>query len=182
MELLSFTAKLNPKNQTDLKWATASELGSDYFMIEKSSDGKHFFDFKKVKAAGNSTSVLNYAAVDEKPFDGYTYYRLREVDFNTDAQYSQIESVFLADKVHSDAFLYPNPAVDLMYLKIIGTAYNEYRIIDAHGKILTESKLTLTEDENVYQIDCSKLASAVYMLLLKGKEKTETIRFVIYSK
>src|SRR3569832_318153 len=79
IELISFQAKAN-RNDIDILWSTASETNTSEFIIERTLDGQHFTEIKRVKAAGNSTSTLNYKVTDYNPFVGNNYYRLIEID------------------------------------------------------------------------------------------------------
>ncbi|PLX01273.1 MAG: hypothetical protein C0594_13500, partial [Marinilabiliales bacterium] len=81
VELLSFNAVAN-NNKVDISWITASELNSDYFIVQRSKDLTHIDDIANVDAAGNSLSTLNYYVEDNEPYQGISYYRLKEVDFD----------------------------------------------------------------------------------------------------
>lgn len=181
IELLYFKAKLSSNNVTQLNWSTASEQNSNYFMIEKSNDGIQFFDFKKVKAAANSTSIINYETIDENPFEGYTYYRLREVDFNNDEQYSDIETVYWTKDKNEQVILFPNPTNGITQLNIRGSIYSSYEIRDARSRLLLENKISYTNNESSNQINCSYLSQGIYLLVLRGKNETKTIRLEIMN-
>jgi hypothetical protein len=43
--------------------------------------------------AGNSSKELFYQAADEKPFDGVSFYRLRQTDFDGRTSFSRIVEV-----------------------------------------------------------------------------------------
>ena len=81
VKLISFEVKEN-NGAASITWSTASERNSDYFVVERSQNGQKFTDLKRVDAAGNSTSIKNYAVVDPSPLPGVSYYRLRQVDIN----------------------------------------------------------------------------------------------------
>ena len=92
IELINFTATLN-EQKNNLDWATASESNNDYFEVEKSTNGTDFEFLDKVKsksANGTSRYVLNYSTIDENPFNGYNYYRLKQVNFDGTFEYSKI--------------------------------------------------------------------------------------------
>ena len=57
-------------------WQTVSEQNSDYFEIWRSKDGLQFDYAGTVKAAGNSSSTLNYALADTHPYTGTSYYSI----------------------------------------------------------------------------------------------------------
>jgi hypothetical protein len=64
-----------------LKWATASEINSESFRIEKSTDGHQFSQVYLGSAAGNSAAVSLYETEDEAS-RSEVYYRLKQKDFN----------------------------------------------------------------------------------------------------
>jgi hypothetical protein len=59
-----------------ITWFTADEADIDSFIVERSSDAISFNEVGRVKAAGNSSSLLAYALLDKQPSPGVTYYRL----------------------------------------------------------------------------------------------------------
>jgi hypothetical protein len=92
IELLSFNAVCDDE-KVNLNWATASETNNDYFTIEHSKDAQTWETVAVMPGAGNSNSTLNYSAIDNQPFSGYTYYRLKQTDYNGNYTYSDIVSV-----------------------------------------------------------------------------------------
>jgi len=110
VELISFTGRVTDKETVELLWATASELNSDYFDIERSKDGLSFLPIGKVKAAGTSHDVLNYVFEDSLPSAGRSYYRLKQVDFDGQTSYSDVAKVDIVNQ--QGMKVYPNPVTD----------------------------------------------------------------------
>ncbi|MGZ4054986.1 MAG: hypothetical protein ACXVPM_08805, partial [Bacteroidia bacterium] len=81
IELLDEEAACSDKNVV-IKWTTATEKNNDFFTIERSIDGINFTDIGTVPGAGNSTSILNYSYTDYNSFNGISYYRLKQTDYN----------------------------------------------------------------------------------------------------
>ena len=73
--LLNFEARAEDK-YVMITWFTANEAGIDSFIVERSADAISFNEVGRVKAAGNSSSLLAYALLDKQPSPGVTYYRL----------------------------------------------------------------------------------------------------------
>ncbi|HEX5002449.1 MAG TPA: hypothetical protein VFW78_08120 [Bacteroidia bacterium] len=73
--LLNFEARAE-ENYVMITWYTAGESNIDSFIVERSSDAISFNEVGRIKAAGNSSSLLAYAIVDKQPSPGVTYYRL----------------------------------------------------------------------------------------------------------
>jgi hypothetical protein len=75
-----------------LQWKTATETNSDYFNIERSSNGQSFEVIGRVAASGSSASDINYTFTDASPLAGINYYRLSMVDKDNSSEYSKIVS------------------------------------------------------------------------------------------
>lgn len=137
VELLSFNADCNG-DKVSAEWETASELNSDYFTLEKSTDGTVFYPVATIPAAGNSSAIKKYSAEDVEPFSAASYYRLSETDFNGDKQIfdavavrgcgNDIISVFSSG---TDVTLLINSKED--------TNYSIF-LCDAAGKIILDKK------------------------------------------
>ncbi len=147
--LLTFNAVLN-NSQVDLNWITASEVNNDYFTIEKTRDGGNFEFVDKVKGAGNSNQKLYYKTVDFYPFEGLSYYRLKQTNF--DGSHSFSELVPIARNAKNKITVFPNPSVN-GYVTIALQNYLEreikIEILDINGKIVHSSDYHINKDENI---------------------------------
>jgi hypothetical protein len=72
---------------------TASEINSSHFEIYRSTDGLDYEMLGTLESAGNSQALLDYAFVDHSPKLGLNYYRLRQVDFDGMAEFSDLISI-----------------------------------------------------------------------------------------
>ena len=95
IELLFFKALVANENQVLCKWSTATEINNDYFTVEKTQDGINYEFVTNVTGAGNSNTTLNYSIIDPSPYLGISYYRLKQIDFNGQYTYSQLEPINL---------------------------------------------------------------------------------------
>lgn len=75
------------ENETQLIWKTASEINNDFFEVQRSCDGVNFLPIGTVLGAGDSYEVLNYSFNIKS---GKFYYRIKQVDFNGDFEYSNV--------------------------------------------------------------------------------------------
>jgi hypothetical protein len=109
IELLSFTAE-NRSGDVLLKWETNSETNNEYFTIEKSYDANSFSVVTTEKGTGNSHSLLQYSVIDKEPYNGISYYRLRQTDFDGKFTLSNLVSINIAKSDNSLSFeVFPNP-------------------------------------------------------------------------
>ncbi len=76
-----------------LTWTISSAASFDYFTIEKSKDGKNFEIALLIKSSGNIAELIDYCDVDFAPFNGISFYRLKQTDYFGQVVYSPIISV-----------------------------------------------------------------------------------------
>lgn len=77
-------------NRVELEWSTSSESNNDYFAVERADNNLEFKQIGVVDGSGTTEIQQFYSFVDELPAEGKYYYRLRQVDFNGDHEYSDI--------------------------------------------------------------------------------------------
>ncbi|MBI4647218.1 MAG: hypothetical protein HY738_11690 [Bacteroidia bacterium] len=92
IELLNFNGACYDKKIV-LNWSTASETNNDYFFVERSEDELEFSSIGIISGAGNSNNILTYHFVDESPFSGISYYRLKQTDYDGAYSYSGVVAV-----------------------------------------------------------------------------------------
>ncbi|MCF6352592.1 MAG: T9SS type A sorting domain-containing protein [Cyclobacteriaceae bacterium] len=127
IELLSFNANLSD-NIVELLWSTASEINNDYFTIEKSQDGKNFEIVNTIDGAGNTDGIKNYSAIDKYPYAGFSYYRLKQTDFDGASSYSHIELIRYEKEV--SVTLFPNPLTGNVFnIKMKGVEGQKVEIV-----------------------------------------------------
>jgi xyloglucan-specific exo-beta-1,4-glucanase len=101
-----------------LDWATALEVETDHFEVEKSADGRNF-SFEKIgirAAKGTSQTANHYSFLDKKPFAGQNFYRLRQMDRDGKSTFSNVISVEWKTE-NASISIFPNPTEGVFYLK-----------------------------------------------------------------
>ncbi len=171
IELLTFDAKLNSDLHVELNWATATEINNDYFTIEKSRDGVHFENLMNVDGAGNSNNVLYYHEKDKQPFDGITYYRLKQTDFDGQFSYSDIRAVKLEKSATTTFSVFPNPATDHFFVKFDEQSEAQRLfILDMNGKVVREIQLNEVEVIGTGLIKINRLSMEAGMYFISTYE------------
>lgn len=167
IELLSFNG-YSEESYNVLKWETSSERDNDYFTIEKSFDGIHFEDLKKVDGAGNSTEKNQYETTDYAPNASGTYYRLKQTDFNGNEV--QFNTIFIknAEMVLKISEINPNPFSDFINLAIDSPVKEDVtiRIIDNSGRIVFQDTKGVNKGINNLSIDLSSVNKGAYIIEL----------------
>lgn len=108
VELLYFDGR-SVGESVILEWETASELNNAYFTIEKSQDGTLYEVLDDIQGAGTSQDKIPYYLIDENPFKGKSYYRLKQTDFDGTYKYLGTVEIFFDSELKPDVSVYPNP-------------------------------------------------------------------------
>ena len=162
VEFLSFDAQPDGK-EVDVTWSTAAEFNSAYFMVQHSQDGIIFSDVAKVNAAGNSSAYKVYSSVDTDPYNGVSYYRLKQVDNDGKFAYSDIVAVNMNED--GTFSIYPNPTSGSFTLLLSGEKGDQTRIVirDVLGKELYSKVSILSSGQEVIAVDpARKLTPGIY--------------------
>jgi len=168
VEFISFNAEyVNEK--VLLTWTTASELNNDYFEVQRSTDGVSFEKIGKVKGVGNSNTLVDYEFADRKPLSGLAYYRLRQVDFDGQFDFSNIVSVIVpVTERDFQAYFIPNPTTgDNINLQVV-TQNLESKIhiilADLQGNVLVDLAKDPHEVSQGIQLETNgNLSAGVYI-------------------
>lgn len=107
VELTSFTASV-VNNAIRLNWTTATEINNKGFEVERKVNGSSWVSVGYINGKGTTTETQNYSFID-KAVNGKYQYRLRQVDFNGNFEYSKIVEVELYSLSYSLNQNYPNP-------------------------------------------------------------------------
>lgn len=160
VELVNFDAR-KVGEQVNLEWVTESEQNNDYFTVERSKDGMSFEAIKTVDGAGNSQNRIFYTTIDSDPYEGISYYRLRQTDFNG---YSEVTDMVAVEFIGDGAItIYPNPNTD-GNIKISGSteSVREVRVFGADGKVKYRSNFIPGMQE--FQLPLSNFSTGVYFV------------------
>lgn len=172
IELLFFDVQLNDYEEAILKWATSSETNNDYFSIERSTDGKAWQEIGQVLGAGSSTSTIYYDFIDRHPTSGYTYYRLKQTDFDQRFSYSDIRLVHINNTKDTALLAYPNPSNGLVNVSTNDGAITDFELYNLVGQSVQQQISFSKTDGNKLALDLTALPQGVYIL----KTPQSTIR------
>ena len=173
LQLKSFNySLLNYKVQ--LNWETHSEINTDRFEIERSSDGANFSRIGSVNASLNSSTSKNYDFMDPFP-STVNYYRIKQIDKDGKSVYSKILNV----KFKSGNPLTIQPTIVTDQLRVnIGLEQREikgFQVYDISGRAI----LNFTGRSGYNEIDVSNFSAGSYLIRLQTADgKAYSQRFV----
>ncbi|MFZ9386717.1 MAG: T9SS type A sorting domain-containing protein [Chitinophagaceae bacterium] len=128
------------KDQVNLKWETATEINNAGFAIERNDNGNwQQVGFVASKAPmGNSSDKLSYEFNDMNYNKTMTQYRLKQVDIDGKAEYSDIK-IIRGTSQDARTVLFPNPSSNgTVNLVFDGSAIRDIAVIDMAGQIVKQ--------------------------------------------
>lgn len=164
------------KNTVLLTWATQSEVNFSHFVLEKSTDGKTFWEITKVNASKKSNgSSYNYT--DTPDATTTNYYRLKMVDVDGSFVYSKILSENF-DVSDVPFLVYPSittgDKIETTFKKVSAAA--QIKVFNINGQLLRAYDLAVGTSTKTLEI--AQLTEGVYFLVLQDKGSIKRRKFI----
>jgi hypothetical protein len=174
IELISFTAQAL-KAEVKLKWSTATELNNHFFTIQRSQNAEAWEDIIEVKGAGNSIERIDYETTDGMPYNGVSYYRLKQTDFDKQFSYSEVRRIEVTETIQLKVF--PNPSTGNFR---IATGFKilpeDVKFFNLLGQRIS---INILEGDSSLQADSSSIAPGIYILQVSKGNWRQSVRVVI---
>lgn len=182
IKLLSFTGSYNvTEGIVNLYWATGTELDNKSFEVQKSSDGITWNLVTTVSGKGNSIQEVDYTAIDDNPFQGLSYYRLKQNDLDGNFTYSNVIAIDVTSTNNSKLKLIPNPSDNTTTISFNATT--EYQaslnIYDVTGRAIDNKQINVIKGINSYVLNTSGYSNGVYLINLNGTAQQYSTKLVV---
>ncbi len=162
--------------EVKVEWTTVSEYNSDYFQLEVSRDGLNWMLLpEKIEAAHYSNSTMSYAMYISTD---YQYARLIQTDFDgAQVVYGPI----LTTCIEKSIKVFPNPCKNEGFLALFSEKQEscQLTLLNNVGVKIQEYNITLTEGNNLKNLDFSSYSAGIYTLVVSRGGKIETTKWVI---
>lgn len=166
-----------------LSWKTVTELNNSGFEIERRSGNSEWTKIGFVAGSGTSVSTREYSYVDKSAANGKLSYRLRQVDYDGTASYSNVVEVdlnspftFALDQNYPNPF---NPSTTIKY-RVAEKALVTLKVYDVIGNEVA-TLVNKEQDMGSYSLkfDASKYASGLYIYKLKAGKFEKTLKMML---
>lgn len=165
VRLVSFTAK-REENAVKLDWQIADAINVSHFEVERSTDGKQF------EFAGKenfNSAEGHYTFFDHNPridVYGQAFYRLKMQDLDGTYAYSRTVVVRVSDA--GVAYVYPNPASDLLKISVPGQNAPKatLKLINASGQTVFEKPVDVVKGEIQLDLKQQRVPDGIYTIQL----------------
>ncbi|HFA49180.1 MAG TPA: T9SS type A sorting domain-containing protein, partial [Bacteroidetes bacterium] len=172
VEYLSPLRAFPKDNSVMLSWTSVNEQNNDYFLVQRSLDGRIWKDIGKVEGKGNTLSSRSYKMVDLKPENGTLYYRLKQYDYDGVFSYSNIASVRFEK---TDFNIYPNPTSGRLEIVFPGNINGEIQVFNILGKSVFYKNINGVRAD----LNLSHLPGGTYFIGIDTKDGLATEKIVL---
>lgn len=164
VELILFNAEKTNDEKALLTWVTAAEVNNDYFEVQHSTDGIFFTVIGYVQGKGTTSEMSFYNFVHHSPLFGTNYYKLKQVDFDGQSEYSDIRTLIFNSSgfdISLLASITTNP-----FIRVVSqdTTYANIRMFTADGRELFKNRVKIDKGIFDYYVRAEELASALYFI------------------
>ena len=139
--------------------------------MEKSQDGRKFFNAGSVLSNGNiNTIIRQYDLFDDNPFNGTNFYRIKIIDKTGEFTFSNVLKVIINNNLVNRMVIYPNPINNNISVQL-NLPKGNYNIIVTNklGEQLESKMINYLGGSSTENLRLSNVISAgIYQLKLTG--------------
>lgn len=153
-----FSSSITETNKVLLRWTCSNLIHTDFFTVERSTNGKPFEAISVLKAH-ETLEVIEWS--DEAPVRGRNLYRIRYADREGRLFHSKALSAVIVGDVSFK--FYPNPVDNILIIR--SEMPVEASISDGAGKI----RIPSVKVHGLYTMNVSNLEKGIYFLRVINK-------------
>lgn len=169
-QILTFNAS-PAGTKVNLTWKVATEVNVINYVVEYSIDNANWTVAGSVTANGSSSYTLQH----QNPRKGINYYRIRIVDADGSAKFSEIRRVSFGNG--GEIVVYPNPAAfGKVFVTLTDKLIGRSVVMDVYGMNgQLVRRLQLTSANQTEQVNVSGLTNGKYILQIRANDGSDAI-------
>lgn len=174
VDLISVELKTNPFGNRYLTWSTATEVNTDFFEVQLSSDGIAFRPIGQAFSKGTAISGSQYEFYDlpNPEIDQSQYIRLKMVDYDGFTEYSVILELSQAKNEHQVFNIFPNPCRGNLHIEN-APENASFHLFDHSGSLVRSGEI------NGDNIDLNELKDGSYVIEIKSSTSIRKSNFLL---
>ena len=176
VELIRFNA-IAENHEVKLYWETASETQNRGWEIEHSTDGQNWTQIGFEGGRGDTYELNSYSYTHKKPSSGINYYRLKQIDYDGNFEYSDVRSVSFSDS-DTRFSVYPNPTQNDYFTLYIPDSEAETKELTLYDYLVRIVRKT-TVSQGRTEINAEGLDKGIYMVRLDLDRRTGWKKIII---
>lgn len=156
-----------------LEWTSENEVNADLIVVERSKDGISWSELAEQKAQGTTNVATSSSVVDNTPYIGNNYYRLKEIDLDGSVYYSPVIVVNFSSS-SSSISLFPDPTSGEILLA--GNKLTSVSIYSMAGQNVTSLIKMGKANPDRWTLDLSALPKGLYVIKANGLSQIVELR------
>jgi hypothetical protein len=173
INIISFSAHSDEFNSAvNCAWQVSSEQSCSGYRLERSSDVNSWQIVETIESIGSSNQSA-YVSRDENPLSGKAYYKISQLDLQSNVIDSRIATVTMSG-AEEELFMYPVPATDLLNLTInkMKDEVCHVGVFDISGRLIFSSAVKMVKGSNYFGLQINDLPSGQYVVQLRNADGT----------
>lgn len=169
------TARLLPNASVQLNWAAGTDASFSHFEVERSADGNRFSTLGRVEASAA------YTLVDAHPLEGMNYYRIRQVEKNGTASWSEVAAVDVS--AIRSLQVYPNPVQSVVTIRysLLQSSPVRVTITDLQGRVVRSEQRSLSAGAGTLQLNMEDLPGQTYLIRVQSAQGITWLQQALYK-
>lgn len=165
-------------NKVTFDWFTSHEINSNYFVVERSRNGRDFEPVDSVQGLGDSRTGTTYS-LTLQPWTGQTHYRLRATSLDGSVYYSPMQTINMKSNSSLLQVSASNPSVVQVAYTTKEERKGVLQLLDLYGRVHFSKVSTFVKGQNLQNIDAHKLASGIYIVRILYADSIESEKVYI---
>jgi len=159
----SFTGIIKD-NKAALSWSTTNEVNNNFFIVERSLNGRNFDSVGQVQAGSHTSNTYSF---NENNTNVTSYYRLKQVDISGTYTYSAVITLKNTGS-NKEVTVYPTQATSTINYVLSSEAPASVivQVYTITGQPVISQHATLAQGLNVRAVNVSGLVNGEYFLKL----------------
>lgn len=179
LPVTGFDAKMDG-SKVLVSWHTPYEINSKYFVVERSRNFQTYEAVDTVQAHGSTSEASAYMTYDEKPWVGFSLYRLKIVGLDNSVRYSPSKTVIVTDKDLWLKLLWCIFGRQLQYwMDWPREGQASVQLIDVQGHVRYQGRTVLTKGRNYKTLDIDQLPTGIYFLRVQSGEQVQVTKILV---
>jgi hypothetical protein len=156
-----------------IHWYTFAEEPGDWYVLERSADGRSWNQISQETSIGTGGEVIHYMVLDERPLKSISYYKL--IQYNADGSEGFTAILAVNPLIKQELVVFPNPTSDRITIRFTQSQNNvSVKIVDGAGNTLDKYLLENTNEESfLIPYPCG-----LYFIYVEGENLYETIKVI----
>ncbi|MDR3712992.1 MAG: FG-GAP-like repeat-containing protein [Puia sp.] len=165
LEITNFTATLTPAKTVQIGWSVSIQSQTAFYVIERSKDGANWSNVSITPGNPRDYSDSTFSALDINPYSGISYYRLKQLNLDNEAFYTDVRVINNSDAQVPGIHI-SNPFTSFVTIQLNTASDNNMQIdlLDINGQLMLRQTTPVTAGMNTFQVNgLSHLARGVYV-------------------